>query len=336
MTASAIDVELAILVIGTRMTANDSGKKRARPIPRAAERMRLDLAQEVMSIDEETRTVLFRMEPDPRRYDRIESDEPGTWYLDRYFNTAFRLEDFGEQMGGLPVYGSNRTVDSAAEYAAERRVAVQHELQTGECTPPKQAARRHTALSASDDERDIAFLSVDIGGSTAYRRRDPQGFDTAYRIFLRELGTTVGQFQGTVLKTTGDGFIAFLDLPSFTVLVDSTIDLAGSLLHVLHQAVNPAIEEAGLQPLSVRIGADYGPAIVREMQVPITGFSAPEVTSDALNRAVKIEQSCHPNTCRIGYDLYRLAHVQWLERCHPVEFDGDQVGIPDYEVFELR
>lgn len=153
---------------------------------------------------------------------------------------------------------------------------------------------------------------------------------------LRELGSTVGQFQGSILKATGDGFIAFLDFRGFTVKVDSTIDLCGTMLQVLQSGINPAIEKAGLEPLSIRVGADYGPAVVRELRVPLTGFSALEATSDALNRAVKIEQSCAPNTVRLGFDLYRLAHVQWLERCQKAEFDGEKVGIPEYEVFELR
>jgi class 3 adenylate cyclase len=311
-----------------------SGKSKA--VKRTRETFRLDLVQEVLSMDEETRIVRMRMTPHPRRYVKLDRSG-GTWYLDKFFNTVFRLEDFAEApMAGVPLYASGRTLDSATDYAAERAVAVERELETGEHTAPTQKARPHSPLLAAEDERDIAFVSVDICGSTAYRKRDPEGFDTAFRIMLQELGSVVGQFQGSILKVTGDGFIAFLDFPGFCVQVDSTVDLCGSMLEVLHSAVNPAIVKAGLQPLAVRIGADYGPALVREFTVPITGFAVPEVTSDALNRAAKIEQSCEPNTVRLGFDLYRLAHVQWLERCAKVEFDGTKVGIPEYEVFELH
>lgn len=182
----------------------------------------------------------------------------------------------------------------------------------------------------------MAFLSVDMCGSTAYRRRDPKGFDLAYKILLQELGTVVGQFQGSLLKATGDGFIAYIDRPGFTVLVDSAVDLGSSLLRIFGDAINPAIIAHGLPPISIRIGADYGPAIIREVRVMATGFVSLDITSDALNRAVKIEQSASPDSFRIGYDLYRLAHVQWLERSFPVEFDGDTVGIAEYEVFEVR
>lgn len=314
----------------------DEGEFSGHSVKRTRHSVRLDMIQQVVSIDEDTRIVRVALKPDPRRYVTLEQDGE-TLYLDRFFNTAFRLEDFANQsMAGLPIFASDKTIESAPDYAAKRRSAVETELRTGNYAPPEERARAHSPLEPADIERDMAFISVDICGSTAYRRRDPEGFDVAHRVLLQELGTAVGQFQGSLLKTTGDGFIAFVDGPGFTVLADSTVDLGGSMLRILTDAVNPALEAAGHAPLSIRIGADYGPALVREVRVPMIGFSHPDVTSDALNRAVKIEQSCAANTFRIGYDLYRCVHVQWLERSRPVEFDGTEVGIPGYRVFEVR
>lgn len=302
---------------------------------RAEERFRLDLTQEIAKIDEESGMVWMVLTPDPRRYDKIERAEEGQWYLDKYFNTVFNLNDFVQSAKGLPIYASERTVESADEYASQRKSAVLSELESGEYVPPPQLARPHEALELLN-ERDIAFITVDICGSTALRQRNASAFEAAHKILVQELGATVGQFQGSILKATGDGFIATVDMPSVNTLADSTIDLGGTLLHVLHGAVNPALEAKGLPRLSVRIGADFGPARIREVKVPLTGYVTPEVTSDALNRAVKIEQSCERDTFRIGYDLYRLGHVQWLERSHQVPFDGRTVGIPDYQVFEVR
>ena len=307
-----------------------------RPGENASRRMRLDLVKMAISIDEQSGTVVLGLVPDPRRYDSVER-EGGSWYLDRYFQTLFRLEDFAEApMAGLPLYASDRTIDSAPEYAARRRDAILSELKTGQHQPPDETPRTHGNLVANDTEREIAFISVDICGSTAYRRRDPKGFDQAYKIFMQELGTVVGHFQGSLLKATGDGFIAYVDGPGFNVLVDNAIDLGGSLIRVLDEAINPEIVAHGLEALSIRVGADFGTAVVGEVRIASTGFVAIDVTSDALNRSVKIEQSAHPNTFRIGYELYRLAHVQWLERSFAVKFDGDSVGIPDYQVFEVR
>lgn len=303
---------------------------------RAAKRFRVDFVQKVISFDEAARVVQFSLVPDPRRYARVEK-EGGTWYLDRYFNTLFRLEDFANaSTEGLPVFVSDRSIESAPEYAARRKDAISLELVTGEHEPPEEKPRLHETLLANDAVREMAFLSVDICGSTAYRRRDQMGFDLAFGIILEEMGTVVGQFQGSLLKPTGDGFIAYIDGPSYTVVVDSAIDLGCSLLCMLRDAINPALEERGLEPISIRIGADYGPAIVQELRVRATDFVNVDVTSDALNRAVKIEQSATPNSFRIGQDLYELAHIQWLERSQRVAFDGDSIGISGYEVFEVQ
>ncbi len=88
--------------------------------------------------------------------------------------------------------------------------------------------------------------------------------------------------------------------------------------------------------LTIRVGADCGAARLRKITVPATGFEAPEVASDALNRAVKIEQTAAANELRIGRGLYELVHVQWLERCQEVEFDGNDVGIEGYQVYKVE
>jgi hypothetical protein len=72
------------------------------------------------------------------------------------------------------------------------------------------------------------------------------------------------------------------------------------------------------------------------MKIPMTGFSSVEVASDALNRAVKIEEACKINEFRIGRSLYELIHVQWLERATEVEFDGTSVGLPSYQTYRMR
>lgn len=60
-----------------------------------------------------------------------------------------------------------------------------------------------------------------------------------------------------------------------------------------------------------------------------------EIASDALNRAVKIQESAEANQLRIGRDLYELIHVQWLERAEEVAFDGQSVGIPGYKTYKV-
>lgn len=301
---------------------------------------RFDFESEVMDMDEQTHTATMRFIPDPRRYVEVKKDGK-TWHLDKYLNEMISLEEMVEGMQSLegdrhvPMYHLPSAIKSTSAYAAARLVAVQHELETGEHSPPDEKPLAHRGLEDRGETRYLAFISVDICGATALRHMNPDGFDRAYELFLKELGTIVGQFNGALLKTKGDGFVAYIDHPSFTSQCDSTIDLGLSLLFVLQNSLNPALAEAGLPELNVRVGADYGEAAIRSVSIPATGFLGTEIASDALNRAVKIEESCCANEFRIGRALYELIHVQWLERAKEVPFDGDTVGIASYRTYRV-
>jgi class 3 adenylate cyclase len=299
--------------------------------------LRADFEVKLVQSDNAAQTAYLELRPDPRRYLEVTQDGE-RFYLDRYLGHQIGLREMARmasEMNGTPMFVPSRSIDSAPDYATRRRPAVEHELSTGEYLAPNEKARPHEKFSASSEVRDIVFLSVDICGATAYRLRNPKGFDLAYKIFIQELGTVVGHFNGSILKTQGDGFIAFIESPSFTIQCDSSIDLGLSFLVVLAETVNPALKAASLEPFLIRVGADYGPAETQRITIQATGFSQEEVVSDALNRSVKIEESCLPNQFRIGRSLYELIHVQWLERASEVSFDSSVVGIDNYKVYEI-
>jgi class 3 adenylate cyclase len=299
---------------------------------------RMDFTIEAVRTNDRTRMAYFTIVPDARRYTIIEHNGEKC-YLDKYLKLLIPLDEMNEnmvrQMPGLPLFSLSPTVKSIPEYASSRRTAIAENLSTGQYIPPTESAMPHRRFEDNPRPRDIAFLSVDICGSSKRRKSNPEAFDRAYEILFRELGTVVGQFNGAVLTPTGDGFIAIVDYPAFTCQCDTAIDLGLSLLVVLRNAVNPALNEAGLDPMQIRIGADYGPAQIRHLEIPPVGFSQDEIASDALNRACKIEKSANPSEFRVGRRLYELVHVQWLERAHKVPFDGATVGIPDYQVYRM-
>jgi len=107
------------------------------------------------------------------------------------------------------------------------------------------------------------------------------------------------------------------------------------MIKLVKESLSPVLESAGLPRLSVRVGADYGPALIETKTNVITGFSWPSVRSDALNLAVKVEQTCAPNTMRIGNELYNLLHVQWLLRASRVPADSLPRLLGSYPVYEV-
>jgi len=276
-----------------------------------------------------------RMLPDPRRYDEVLVDGQ-TLYRDKYLNELTSLKEMAQSFQApVPIYHLSPSLGSTSDYATERRAALRDEMSGGPYIVPSQPARPHQSFSVNATQRNIAFLSVDVSGSTALRNADGQAFDRSFAILLRELGTIVGQFNGTILKTKGDGFVAYIDHPSFTSQCDATIDLGLSLLVIMRDSVNPELKTAALPVLNIRVGADFGAAAVVSLAVPATGFTSTDIASDALNRAVKIEESCAPNEFRIGRRLYELIHVQWLERALEVSFDGAAVGMLGYQTYRV-
>lgn len=298
----------------------------------------MDFQTEFVPVDKDNGLYQVRMRPDPRRYDRTEH-EGKPHYFDKYLRVLIPqdliLGEGARQLAGLPIYLLSPSIKSTPEYAAARKGALKTELQGGSYSPPPEKALEHRSAISDLTPRDLVFLSVDICRGSALRRSDRAKFDQAYKIFVRELGTIVGQFSGSIYKATGDGFIAYIDHPGFTTRSDQAVDLGLSLLAILHRSVNPCLRDAGLPELNVRIGADTGKVDFREVVVPMTGFSDIEIASDALNRAVKIQESAPKNRFRIGRDLYELVHVQWLERGTEVSFDGSVFGMPGYRVYEV-
>lgn len=295
---------------------------------------RADFLIERVASKSDSGRVLVGLTPNPKRYSEA-LVEGKRFYLDKYLRMLISEDDMVAQMKDVPMYHVSPTVGSIIAYGESRLGPVATQLAGGQYSPPPEVARRHSRFG-SEQEMSLAFLSVDICGSTAYRRRDGKGFERAYQIFLAELGTLVGQFHGTILKTTGDGFIAYIDHPAFTRQCDLIVELGLSLIIFCTRTLNPTLKRYGLSPFSIRIGADYGEASVRRIEIPHIGFADVEVASDALNRAVKIEQTCKPNQLRIGRELYELLHVQWLERAEEVGFDASALGIDGYKVYCVR
>jgi class 3 adenylate cyclase len=298
----------------------------------------MDFRTEFVPVDKENGLYQVRMCPDPRRYDRIEY-EGKPHYFDKYLRVLIPqdliLGEGARQLAGLPIYHLSPSNTSTPEYAEARKGALMIELQGGSYSPPPERALQHRSATSDLTSRELVFLSIDICGGSALRRLNGAKFDQAYKIFVRELGTIIGQFNGSIYKATGDGFIAYIDFPGFAARSDQAVDTGLSLLAVLHRSVNPCLRDTGLPELNIRIGADTGEVEFRQVVIPTTGFSDIEIASDALNRAVKIQESAEKNQFRIGRDLYELVHVQWLERAREVSFDGSAFGMPGYHVYEV-
>ena len=301
--------------------------------------MRFDFVMHGVKLNEETRIMTSELRPHPDRYVEVTKDGV-VYFKDIYLNHLIpkdeMYESYSRQAAGLPIYHLAPSIDSTSEYSQVRKGDLQKEFRGEGYIEPGEKAKKHSRLEMSESPKLLSFISIDICNSTALKQKDSASFEKAYSYLLRELGTLVGQFNGTILKTTGDGFIAYIDHPSFTRQSDNIIDLGISIIVITRDTLNPVFKDNGLPELTLRVGADFGPAELRKVSIQSTGFETPEVSSTALNKAVKLEQHAREGEFLIGWGLYQTAHVQWLKRATEIDFDSNVLGDAGYKVFTIN
>src|SRR5690606_15554323 len=110
--------------------------------------MRADFISEVESFDETTGVARMRMQPDPRRYDKVERDGE-TLYVDKYLRTAFTLDAMAAgAWAGVPSYSFQPRIRSTIDYAEARHSALAHEMSSGEYAPPSESPREHHDIAS--------------------------------------------------------------------------------------------------------------------------------------------------------------------------------------------
>lgn len=303
---------------------------------------RIDFSITPLLVDEDNRRIQIRIEPNADRYKVIEiNGESG--YLDLYTSIFIpesmmcsALEQMSSRFGEMSMHSLSPAIKSLPPYSRTRLASVTKQLTNGIYEAPPEAAKTHVDLQEFTTEKYVAFLSVDICKSTLLRKLNPESFDKSHEVFIQELATLVGLYNGTVLKFTGDGFIAYIDYPAFTVQADTAIALGKALIYHLVNCINPAINANGLTELSMRVGIEFGLARAKTFSVQATGKSQTDFISDALNFAVKIQESCEVNEVRVGQSLRDLLHESHLKKLSQVNYDSSDTGQDNYRVYSLH
>jgi len=126
------------------------------------------------------------------------------------------------------------------------------------------------------DRRLAAILFADAVGYSALMGSDEEGTYERFRADISNIAQPkVGLHDGTIVKKTGDGFLAIF--PS----VAAAVTCADEMRHALH---SPEHDEAYDDPLSYRIGINMGDIIVDE----------DDVYGDAVNIAARLEGLADP------------------------------------------
>ena len=286
------------------------------PRPSAPVTFRFDMIQEIVSVDDETRTITFSMTPDPRRYERVDEEDRHGWF-DRYDHLFFSdvvMRQFAEQIGGTPMYYQRPEIEDSLEYVQGRKAEIAAKLD-GRAQPPTFEDKSEEFLRTLEkDATSFVIMSVDLKGSTMLSQAVPAAqYASAITVILDESALAVAQFKGHVLKYTGDGLIAYFTPPSYNRMNDLALDCALTIRHLLYEAMFPALTARGMPPLDVRIGLDTGEAYVVVMGNPRTKQHL-DIIGSVVSIAAKIQAQAPVGGILVGETVDRGLHIYWREQ----------------------
>jgi len=311
-------------------------------MPDASHRFRFDFIQEVISIDEKSRKILLKLEPDPRRYEWKVINGKRELY-DKFDNVYFTEEfvfDSYKQLEGMPIYFERPDIENAKEYIESRRSHISAMLEGDRSKPTFKDKSEEFLESLTEYKLAFVIISLDIVGSTKLATEtDSRIYARIITTILYELSEIIPKFRGHVLKYTGDGLIAYFPEPSFIRKNDLAIDCALTLRGLVYDGLNPILRKKGYPTLDIRIGLDSGEAYIEIIGSPETKQHK-DIIGKVVSLAAKIQAQAKPGEIYLGDITERNLHISWRQICEPVDLKEDwsykdSEGNP-YKIHRLR
>jgi adenylate cyclase len=303
---------------------------------------RFDFVQEILSIDEDTKTVHFRLTPNPDRYEWKE-DEKGRFLYDKFDKMLIPADVYRkalEQLKEQPVYYQPPLIEDSFEYIKSRIPAIKRQL-----SQPDQTAtfvdKSDSFLSSLETNRlNFVILSVDLVKSTRLSTSiDIENYAKLISVLINEISNVIPLFHGYVLKYTGDGLIAYFAEPSFISKNDLAMDCSMTIRALVYYGINPLLKKAGIDPLEIRIGLDAGEAMVAILG-SITAKRHLDLLGAVINLATKIQSLAPPGDVLLGRTVETHLHTDWrknTEEVHlPESWEYRENTGKLYKVFRMK
>lgn len=292
-----------------------------RPRSASQDRLRMDVVSVARLVDEVTGEYEFGVAPDPERYDLIEHEGMPA-YFDKFDATIMTVElamDMIRRAFALTPVVQPPNIADAAVYVGSRRSEIDAVLEGHETAPTFVDRSEEFLRSLAEKELGFVVMFVDLVGSTRLSQQlSPEDNARLIRVFLREVGATIGHFNGLVLKHVGDAVVAYFPEPSFVAKNDLALDCALSIRLLVADGLNPALTAHGLPAVNVRIGLEAGDARVETVGAPDVKEHR-DLLGFVINVAAKIQALAPPGDIFVGEVSERNLHVRWRQILQPIE-----------------
>ena len=151
-------------------------------------------------------------------------------------------------------------------------------------------------------------LYVDLVGSTNITLRLPtEKIAIIISSFAQEMALAIRQNNGYILKFVGDAVIGYFMHSSVLIAADNAVSCAKSMIRIMHEGINPILNNYDYPDLLVHIGLDYGENMVVRYGSDVEK-SHVDILGPTMNIAAKIQSMAKPQQILIGEYVYDKIH----------------------------
>ena len=307
---------------------------------------RIDFVCSLVNYDERRGTFDISLQPDPDKCEWVEID--GKRHLHYKVDGAVFSEEqvakFATQLVNTPMFMRSPETAAGAALLDPDLIGVQdvlEELSSPLAAIPGSGDTAHHYLQALGvDELDFVILSIDIAGSTKLATQlGRDQYTHLIIIALDEIGAPIPEFNGQVLKYTGDGLIAYFAEPRHAMENDLVLDCALAIRQVVYGQLNDFLQASGFPRIDVRIGIDSGYASIVTLGSPERKKEV-DLIGATVSLAAKMQQLAEPGSVLVGEMACQQLQPQWQARCDEMILPGNleyinQLG-EQYRVYNLR
>lgn len=288
---------------------------------------RMDFKLEIVNYDEKTGKCEVILIPHPERYElRTIDGEKG--YYDKFDNAFIPLDELEKaipQLDGMPIYYSPPKIEDANRYISERIPHIKEFFQTKTIVYEFKDLSEEYLKKLEKDKMRFVILSLDLKGSTKLSQElSDETYSDIISLFLREMTFVVDKFNGYILKSLGDGLIAYFPEPNFVGMNDNALDCAVTMKKMIIFGMNPILKENKLPELNFRIGLDSGEAIIKIIGVESIKIHK-DLIGETVSLAAKIEKLANANQILMGESTALALHTFWRKKIRrfsiPQEWD---------------
>ena len=153
----------------------------------------------------------------------------------------------------------------------------------------------------------FVVLHVDLVGSTKMAMRLPiDRLTVMIQAFNQEMSIAVKAFGGYILKYVGDAVIAVFPSEFDTYKAcEAAIRCAVNISFIIKQCINPAFKIHGLPEITVKMGVDYGDALVVLYGKSLHNAHI-DLISSSMGITAKIASFAQPNEIVMGQSIYNI------------------------------